>query len=149
VARLLAEVGKCEDAEILAAALLHDTVEDTDTTHEELKAEFGDAVDEMVGEVTDDKEIESPTRKALQIQHAPFLSAGAKLIKIADKISNVREIGVDSPRDWNIERRREYFAWAREVVDATGRPNPMLSAFFDSTLEESVRLLAVEEASHM
>jgi guanosine-3',5'-bis(diphosphate) 3'-pyrophosphohydrolase len=143
----VAEVGKCEDAGILAAALLHDTIEDTDTIHEELKAEFGDEVDEMVSDVTDDKELEPPTRKALQIQHAPYLSAGAKLIKIADKISNVREIGVDPPNDWGIERRREYFAWAREVVDATGRPNPMLSAFFDSTFDESVRILAVEEAS--
>lgn len=80
------------------------------------------------------------------MEHAPHLSPGAKLIKLADKTSNVREIGVDPPKGWDIQRREKYFVWARQVVDAMGRINPELEQRFDSTLDESIRLLAEEAA---
>jgi guanosine-3',5'-bis(diphosphate) 3'-pyrophosphohydrolase len=147
VARLIAEVGKVDDANILAAAILHDTIEDTKTTHDELRQEFGLIIDDMVNEVTDDKDLDKSVRKRLQVEHAPNLSPGAKLIKLADKISNVREIGADPPKDWDVKRREKYFAWAREVVDAMGRINPGLEQRFDSTLEEATRLLAEEAAA--
>lgn len=146
VAWLIAEVGKVEDANVLAAALLHDTVEDTKTTHDEIRQEFGSAIGDLVSEVTDDKDLDKDVRKKLQVEHAPHLSPGAKLIKLADKISNVREIGVDPPKKWDAERRQKYFGWAREVVDAMGRVNPELEKRFDSTLQESTRLLAEEAA---
>jgi guanosine-3',5'-bis(diphosphate) 3'-pyrophosphohydrolase len=145
VARLIAEVGKVDDANILAAAILHDTIEDTKTTHDELRQEFGPVIDDLVNEVTDDKDLDKSVRKRLQVEHAPNLSPGAKLIKLADKISNVREIGADPPKDWDVKRREKYFAWAREVVDAMGRINPGLEQHFDSALEEAARLLAEEE----
>lgn len=97
VARLIAEVGKVDDANVLAAALLHDTVEDTDTSRAELRSEFGAVIDDLVAEVTDDKSLESAARKAAQIAHAPHLTDGAKVIKLADKTCNVREIGIDPP----------------------------------------------------
>lgn len=146
VARLIAEVGKVEDAQVLAAALLHDTVEDTDTTREELRREFGSAIDDLVAEVTDDKSLESRERKDGQVIHAPSLSAGAKVIKLADKISNVREIGLDPPENWGLERQREYFDWASRVVDAIGRLNPELEGMFATTLENSSRILAAQTA---
>jgi guanosine-3',5'-bis(diphosphate) 3'-pyrophosphohydrolase len=145
VARLIAEVGKVEDGNVLAAAILHDTIEDTKTTRDELRQEFGPVIDDLVSEVTDDKDLDKGVRKRLQVEHAPNLSDGAKVIKLADKISNVREIGADPPKDWDVKRREKYFAWAREVIDAIGRINPGLEQRFDSTLEEAARLLAEDE----
>ncbi|MGK2960934.1 MAG: HD domain-containing protein [Gemmatimonadaceae bacterium] len=144
VARIIAEVGKVDDAYVLAAALLHDTVEDTDTAREELRAEFGPVIDDLVAEVTDDKLLTSQMRKDAQVSHAPHLSAGAKVIKLADKISNVREIGVDPPETWDVERRKEYFAWAGRVVTAIGSINPELQGLFASTLKTSTRILAAQ-----
>jgi guanosine-3',5'-bis(diphosphate) 3'-pyrophosphohydrolase len=141
VAALLANVGKIDDSEILAAALLHDTVEDTETTHDELVKEFGQVIAGYVAEVTDDKGLESDVRKELQVQHAPHLSRGAKLIKLGDKISNVREIGEDPPKQWSEERRRKYFAWAKRVVDAMETVNTDLENYFARTFEESSRKL--------
>ncbi len=135
-----------EDPNVLAAALLHDTVEDTDTTREELREEFGAVIDDLVAEVTDDKTLDSPVRKDAQVAHAPHLSDGAKVIKLADKISNVREIGVDPPEAWTLERRQEYFAWAARVVAAIGHVNPGLQDLFATTLETSSRILAAQTA---
>lgn len=144
VARIIADAGKVDDANVLAAALLHDTVEDTDTTREELRELFGAAIDDMVAEVTDDKTLDSPVRKEAQVTHAPHLTDGAKVIKLADKISNVREIGVDPPESWTLERRRGYFTWAARVVEAIGSVNPELERLFASTLETSTRILAAQ-----
>ena len=146
VAWLIAEVGKVDDANVLAAAILHDTLEDTKTEPEEIVEAFGPAIHDLVIQVTDDKRLDKDERKKLQVEHAPHLSPGAKVIKLADKISNVREIGEDPPKGWDIVRRQKYFGWAREVVDAMGRVNPALEKRFDETLEESCRLLAEEAA---
>ena len=144
VARIIADVGKVDDANVLAAALLHDTVEDTDTTRDELRELFGAVIDDMVAEVTDDKTLDSAVRKEAQVTHAPHLTHGAKVIKLADKISNVREIGVDPPESWPLDRRRGYFAWAARVVAAMGSVNPELEQLFASTLETSTRILAAQ-----
>jgi guanosine-3',5'-bis(diphosphate) 3'-pyrophosphohydrolase len=141
VAALIANVGKIDEPDILAAALLHDTVEDTDTTRDDLVKEFGQVIDGYVAEVTDDKSLDSDVRKELQVQHAPHLSRGAKLIKLGDKISNVREIGADPPKQWDEERRLEYFEWAKRVVSAMGSVNPALEEMFARTVEESSRAL--------
>ena len=141
MAALIANVGKVEDANVLAAALLHDTVEDTKTTRAELVQEFGAEIDELVAEVTDDKALDKDERKEMQVQHAPHLSYGAKLIKLADKISNVREIGADPPKQWSVDRQRKYFEWAGRVVTAMGGVNPALEEMFARTVEESTRTL--------
>jgi GTP diphosphokinase / guanosine-3',5'-bis(diphosphate) 3'-diphosphatase len=146
VAWLIAEVGNVDDANVLAAAILHDTLEDTKTEPEEIAEAFNPAIHDLVMQVTDDKSLDKAERKKLQVKHAPHLSPGAKLIKLADKISNVREIGDDPPNGWDVERRQKYFGWAQEVVDALGRVNPELEKRFDQTLEESCRLLAEEAA---
>ena len=135
-----------EDGNVLAAALLHDTVEDTDTTRDELRKEFGSVIDALVAEVTDDKTLPSPERKLRQETHAAELTDGAKVIKLADKISNVREIGVDPPEDWDLERRREYFLWAARVVAAIGPINPPLEEMFAETFETSTRILSAQTA---
>lgn len=134
VASLLTNVGRVVDDNILVAALLHDTVEDTETTRDEVAAAFGLSVADMVMEVTDDKSLPKQERKDLQVQHAPTYSAGAKLIKIADKISNVRELADDPPKKWKKKRREQYFDWAESVVDGMGDVNPELEQLFQETL---------------
>lgn len=141
---MISRVGGVDDADILAAAILHDTVEDTKTTHDELVGEFGVTIADLVAEVTDDKRLDKKERKRLQVKNAQHKSPGAKLIKLADKISNVREIGHDPPAKWDVKRRREYFSWAKRVVDALGRANTALERTFAETLSESRTLLRSE-----
>ena len=115
LADVLVNEGGITDVEVLCAALLHDTVEDTATTHEELVNAFGSRVARIVAEVTDDKALAKAERKRLQIEHAPGLSPEAKLVKLADKICNLRDVAERPPAKWDLERRREYFDWAKRV----------------------------------
>ncbi len=124
------------DVEVLCAALLHDTVEDTDTTHDELVGAFGERIASIVAEVTDDQALPKAERKRLQVAHAPGLSAQAKLVKLADKICNLRDVAERPPASWDLARRREYFDWARQVVDglrgAAGDEMRRLEVAFDA-----------------
>jgi guanosine-3',5'-bis(diphosphate) 3'-pyrophosphohydrolase len=141
VSLLLAEIGGITDAEVLSAAILHDTLEDTDTTPEELEAAFGMRVRNLVEEVTDDKRLLKPRRKELQIFHAAQLSLDAVLIKLGDKISNVLDVTHSPPADWNIERRREYLDWAEAVVRNCRKVNAALEQRFSHVLAEGRRVL--------
>ncbi len=120
------------DVTVICAALLHDTVEDTETTAEELLAEFGREISDIVMEVTDDQTITvRQRRKQLQIEHASHISEQAKLLKLADKISNLRDLVDDPPATWNLSRRREYFDWAKQVIDQLRGTHPELEELFD------------------
>jgi (p)ppGpp synthase/HD superfamily hydrolase len=136
VSRAIAE----PDTNLIAAALLHDTIEDTKTSKEELVQEFGPDVAGLVAEVTDDKSLPKAERKRLQVEHAPHLSARAQTIKIADKVSNLRGILFTPPEDWDSRRKREYFAWATRVVDACTAPNPFLKEEFAQVARQGDRL---------
>lgn len=131
VLNLLTGVGKVEDFDILIAAVLHDTIEDTETKEEEIAELFGGEVCAMVLEVTDDKSLPKAERKRLQIEHAPRISRGAKQIKLADKISNVRDITENPPDGWSIERRAEYVEWGEKVVAGLRGANENLERKFD------------------
>ncbi len=120
-----------EDPEVLCGAVLHDTVEDTETTEAELEAAFGPAICKIVMEVTDDKSLPKGERKRLQIEHADRLSGQAKLVKLADKIANLRDMSQYPPPGWNLERRREYFDWGRTVIDKIRGIHPELETLFD------------------
>ncbi|KAJ3309029.1 hypothetical protein HDV04_000535 [Boothiomyces sp. JEL0838] len=108
---------KIDDIDILRAAILHDTVEDTDTTFEELSEIFGPTVTDYVREVTDDKTKPKHVRKQLQVDTGAHKSYGAKLIKMADKIYNLRDLEKETPVGWDQERRDQYFIWAKKVTD--------------------------------
>lgn len=133
VAQLVASSSEQLDTELVMAGLLHDTLEDTDTTREELEQEFGSDIAALVAEMTDDKTLPKDVRKQLQVQNAPHKSVRAQVIKLADKISNLRSLLSSPPATWNAERKREYFTWARRVVNALSAPNPILKAEFDRT----------------
>jgi len=133
---LLWRVGGVRQADVLVAGVLHDTLEDTETSPQELAAAFGQAVLGLVQEVSDDKTLFSAERKRLQIEHAGSLSNGAKLIKLADKISNVRDLHSNPPLFWSRQRRLEYLDWAARVVDHLRGTNPSLEAEFDRVMKE-------------
>lgn len=131
LASVLAIEGGLSDPTVLCAAVLHDTIEDTQTTAEELEATFGAGVTAIVLEVTDDKALEKHVRKQLQVQHAARMSRPARLVKLADKICNLRDILASPPADWSAERKRAYFDWAAQVVDGLRGVHPGLEAVFD------------------
>ena len=121
-----------EDPRILAAALLHDTIEDTSTTLDEVEIVFGYEIARIVAECSDDKALPKMARKQAQIDHAASLSHGARLVKLADKIANVSDIEGAPPAGWSIERKREYFDWAKAVVDQMRGTHAGLEARFDA-----------------
>ncbi len=145
VANLIANVGGIDDIDILMAAILHDTVEDCGVTRDEIASLFGETVASYVLEVTDDKSLPKAERKRLQIEHAPHLSTGAKIVKLADKISNITDITNSPPADWTIERRREYVEWGSSVVAGLRGVNAKLEAHFDSLVTRARS--AVEQAA--
>jgi (p)ppGpp synthase/HD superfamily hydrolase len=142
VADLIASHAAEPDTNLIVAALLHDVVEDTPVQLAEVEARFGNDVAGLVAEVTDDKSLPKAARKALQVANAPRKSPRAQWIKLADKISNLRSIVKDPPEDWSFERKRQYFDWAKQVIDGLSEPDPRLKAEFDrvySQFDECVR----------
>ncbi len=131
LANILRTEGGVEDAAVIAAALLHDTIEDTETDYDELRGQFGVEVAGIVAEVTDTKWLKKTSRKRLQISKAARASNGAKLVKLADKISNLRDVVASPPANWSLERKREYFDWAKRVVDQVRGTNAKLERRFD------------------
>lgn len=131
VAELIASSSTRLDAELIMAGLLHDTVEDTGTTLDELEERFGSGVAALVAEVTDDKSLPKETRKRLQVENAHKKSERAQTLKLADKISNLRSILASPPMGWSLERKRQYFEWARNVVSGLSAPNSILKEEFE------------------
>ncbi len=131
LANVLWHVGGVSDAVVIAAAMLHDTVEDTQTTPEELEQQFGKQVCDIVLEVTDDQHLPPVLRKRLQVIKAPHTTHMAKLVKLADKICNVRDILDAPPAGWTLARKRRYFDWAKEVVDSMRGTNERLESEFN------------------
>lgn len=132
LANVLVNEAGIESVEVLAAAILHDTLEDTQTTVADLDAAFGPRICRIVLEVSDDKALPKAVRKQLQIDLAPQLSHEAKLVKLADKICNLRDVATAPPVGWSLERRQEYFDWAKQVVDGLRGAHAGLESIFDA-----------------
>ena len=143
VAEILWRVADVRDETLLIAAILHDTIEDTDAKPEDIRAEFGEEVLALVLEVTDDKSLPKATRKQLQVEHAPHKSRGAKLLKIADKISNVGDIISTPPEDWSLDRRKEYLLWTEKVVAGLRGVNEKLERQYDDLLMKGKQSLGI------
>jgi (p)ppGpp synthase/HD superfamily hydrolase len=134
VANLLSIATEGKDAELVAAGWLHDTIEDTETTHQELARTFGERVAALVVEVTDDMTLPKHERRRRQIIDAPQKSPGARLIKIADKISNIRARIVPQPNQDERDDLIDYLAWAEKVVAGCRGSNAVLDRMFDETV---------------
>lgn len=145
VTHALTEVG-ASDLPTLIAAVLHDTIEDTDTTAGELEQRFGPEVRDLVLEMTDDKSLPKEERKRLQIVHAPHASPKAKLIKLADKTANLEDLLTIPPVGWSTERKRQYCDWSEKVVGHLRGTNDAIEARYDRALAECRASLKVEVA---
>ncbi len=132
MAHLLALATDGQDATLIIAGLLHDTIEDQAVSHEELLNLFGREMADIVREVTDDMTIDKPQRKLLQVANAPLKSPRAKMLRIADKTSNLNSVLNSAPAHWDFDRKREYFEWAKKVVDGCRGVNAPLEALFDA-----------------
>jgi guanosine-3',5'-bis(diphosphate) 3'-pyrophosphohydrolase len=142
-ASVLAEEGNVTDEDLLLAAILHDSVEDTETTFAELEEHFGKTVTDIVREVTDDKTLDKEALTRLQEKNSPSASLQAKQLKIADKICNVRDIMHNPPANWPIERKQEYLWWTIRVVEGCRGVNALLDKAFDETVDAAARHLEV------
>jgi guanosine-3',5'-bis(diphosphate) 3'-pyrophosphohydrolase len=131
VLHLLWHRGEVRDESVLVASLLHDTLEDTETSGRELEQHFGTLVRELVEAVSDDKALPKEARKQAQIVHAPHLPVGAKLVKLADKCANLSDLLFYPPADWPDSRRRAYVDWAEQVVAGLRDTNAPLEDHFD------------------
>jgi GTP diphosphokinase / guanosine-3',5'-bis(diphosphate) 3'-diphosphatase len=137
VARIIWQIADVEETNTLLAAVLHDTIEDTDTTADEVRELFGDEVLSIILEVTDNKGLAKLERKRMQIVHAPDLSQPAKIIKLADKLINCQDILHHPPLDWSLERRQNYIQWAADVIARIRGTNAALELAFDMMLTEA------------
>lgn len=122
--------------DVIQAALLHDTVEDTDTSFEEIESVFGTKIRNIVEEVTDDKKLAKEMRKHLQIVHAPTSSREAKLVKLADKLYNLRDLEMQTPLGWTSKRVQEYFVWSKKVVDGLRGTNESMEKSLDELFKK-------------
>ncbi len=136
LANILCNEGQVTDIAVICGALLHDTVEDTATSAEELEREFGKRVRDIVMDVTDDRSLPKAERKLKQIEHAAHASKQAKLVKLADKISNLRDVSTHPPANWTLQRRQEYFDWAKQVIDRLRGVHPLLEQVFDEAYKK-------------
>ena len=134
VAHVLASEGCVSDLKTLIAAVLHDTVEDTETTFEELVERFGKRVAGVVKELTDEKMVPKVQRKRVQVERAPQLSKRAAIVRLADNTCNLRDIATHPPKDWPLKRKQAYFDWAKDVVDGLPLVNKKLRQSFDAAL---------------
>jgi (p)ppGpp synthase/HD superfamily hydrolase len=142
VAELVAAAGPILDTNLVTAAFLHDTIEDTGVTAQELEQRFGSDVAALVLEATDDKSLPKHRRKALQVENARNKSKRAQVLKLADKISNLRSLLASPPADWDRERKQEYCEWARRVVSGFTSPNPLLMAEFERVYAQLTKAIA-------
>jgi GTP diphosphokinase / guanosine-3',5'-bis(diphosphate) 3'-diphosphatase len=133
VSCLLMDVGGIVDVDILAAALLHDVIEDTITSAIEIERLFGPKITRIVQEVSDDKRLPKMARKYLQVRGAPFLSNEARQVKLGDKICNLLDILESPPKGWLLDRKIQYFEWAKAVIDGLRGSNASLEHHFDVT----------------
>jgi guanosine-3',5'-bis(diphosphate) 3'-pyrophosphohydrolase len=146
LAHLLSATAGVTDPVVLAAALLHDTVEDTAATLADLEQQFGPEVAAVVAQVTDDKSLPKAVRKQHQIDHAPHLCDRAKLVKLVDKIANLQDLAQSPPQGWTVDRQRDYCHWAKQVVDQLRGTHAELETLFDQTYQGAIAALPPEGA---
>ncbi|MBM3340661.1 MAG: bifunctional (p)ppGpp synthetase/guanosine-3',5'-bis(diphosphate) 3'-pyrophosphohydrolase [Betaproteobacteria bacterium] len=136
LANVLLHEGGVRDTTVLIAAILHDTLEDTETTPAELAVNFGGEIRDIVLELTDNTKLKRRKRKELQIKHGPHLTRKARLVKLADKICNLRDVAANPPTRWSLKRQIEYFDWAKAVVDSFRGTHVRLERIFDRVYEQ-------------
>lgn len=139
VAMLVAEATDGKDPNLVIAALLHDAMEDQEVPRAIIADTFGEDVAALVAEVTDDKGLAKQDRKRAQVEHSAKKSQRAKILKLADKTSNLRTIAASAPPDWSVKRRLEYVAWAGDVAKGLRGASAWLEQEFEQAAKEAER----------
>ncbi|KAJ1373222.1 Guanosine-3',5'-bis(diphosphate) 3'-pyrophosphohydrolase MESH1, variant 2 [Parelaphostrongylus tenuis] len=139
VAYILTNEAKVFDVNTLVAAILHDTVEDTKTTFEEIREHFGQEVHDIVKECTDDKSLPRDVRKRMQVENAPGHSHKESLVHLADKLYNLRDLERGMPLGWDRRRVSEYFKWSKEVVGGLKGTNENLEILLDDIINRNLK----------
>lgn len=137
VAMLVAEATEGKRPDLVTAALLHDAIEDQEVPRRMIEASFGENIASLVAELTDDKTQAKDVRKRHQVETAPYKSPDAKIIKLADKTSNLRAIAASPPADWSVQRRLDYIEWAQQVVAGLKGASPSLEKQFDEAAKQA------------
>lgn len=143
VASLVADATQGQNPDLVVAALLHDAIEDQEVPSELIAREFGSNVAALVEEVTDDKSLDKAERKRLQAENASKKSEQAKIIKLADKTSNLRAVASSPAPNWSVKRRLDYIDWAKQVVAGLRGASPWLEEQFDHAAEDAERSVAI------
>ena len=141
VSELVADATEGKDVNLIAAALLHDTIEDTETSSDELIATFNNDIAQLVADVTDDKSLPKQDRKHLQVVNSRAQNMRVKLLKLADKTSNLRSLANSPPENWNTEQKQAYIDWAIKVAAGLKGVNPWLEERFDEALRRAQQAL--------
>jgi (p)ppGpp synthase/HD superfamily hydrolase len=149
VATLVAEATNGKDPDLVVAALLHDAIEDQEVPRSIIAKEFGEDVACLVEEVTDDKTVDKQERKRLQVANAAKKSERAKVLKLADKTSNLRAIAGSPAAGWSVKRRLDYVNWARAVVAGLKGVSPWLEGEFEAAAEAAERATILPNYSRM
>ena len=141
VSELVADATEGKDVNLIAAALLHDTIEDTETSSDELVATFNNDIAQLVADVTDDKSLPKQDRKNLQVVNSRAQNMRVKLLKLADKTSNLRSLANSPPENWNTEQKQAYIDWTIKVAAGLKGVNPWLEERFDEALRRAQQAL--------
>lgn len=144
VAELVAEATKGEDINLVAAALLHDVLEDTDVTRAEMAEKFNTDIADLVHEVTNDEALTKAAQKTAQITSAPGKSDRAKILKLSDKTANFRSILNSPPLDWSVARKRDYLEHGRQVAEGLAGENTWLDDQFAATARRLMEQIDTE-----
>jgi guanosine-3',5'-bis(diphosphate) 3'-pyrophosphohydrolase len=136
-----------DDVNLICAAVLHDTIEDTDTEYEDILQLFGEDVANLVAEVTDNKALPKAERKQAQVDSAPHKSDRAKILKLCDKASNLGAMAMSPPANWDENRRKEYLGWGLKVAAGLKGVDSLADKHFDAAVELCAERLGISAAS--
>ena len=125
-----------ENEDVLCAALLHDTIEDTNTTFDELAIEFNIEVAGLVGEVTNNPAISKAKQKLMQLEDAPYMTNGARLVRFADKINNLNDIAEFPPVGWDKAKKDRYVEFCKELIPLLNIDNEYLNKKFKEAIKK-------------
>ncbi|EFO18322.1 hypothetical protein LOAG_10172 [Loa loa] len=132
VAYILTSEGQITDTTTIIAAILHDIVEHTKTTDEEIRKMFGDEIADIVKECTMVRSMKREARMKSELEKASKLSHKAKLVQLADKLNNIRDIERGTPLGWTKQHVTEYIIFAKDLLSKIrGIHGPLESALDD------------------
>jgi len=126
VADLVMKIGHVYDKDVLITALLHDVMDDTQTTYEQITSLYGTKVSSYLEEMTSKQGLSLKEQKKQQIMQAFRQNPSVAIIKLSDKLSNLKTLATSPPPSWSRDRIDQYFQWAQTVIENLPESNQLL-----------------------